>query len=273
MNIEDKMGSFSSVQIIGIERNNVSTRTLTFNLPHLDCDIEAGEFVMVWVPGIDEIPMSISYWDPPIAGITVKAIGEATNRLVQARKDDWIGIRGPFGNHFTLATERALVVGGGIGIAPLRPLVLTLLRTGKSVSLLAGAKTQTELILYDFDTINEKRFHLEISTDDGSVGKKGYATDIAQQMLDKKNYDRVYACGPEIMTHKLYLLANEHNTEFEASLERYMKCGCGLCGTCGIDPYGELVCLDGPIFTGVQLGRMKDFGQFYRNSTGQKKQY
>ena len=92
-------------------------------------------------------------------------------------------------------------------------------------------------------------------------------------MLDKKNYDRVYACGPEIMTHKLYLLANEHNTEFEASLERYMKCGCGLCGTCGIDPYGELVCLDGPIFTGVQLGRMKDFGQFYRNSTGQKKQY
>jgi dihydroorotate dehydrogenase electron transfer subunit len=75
------------------------------------------------------------------------------------------------------------------------------------------------------------------------------------------------------MMSKLYEIAKSHSIEIEASLERYMKCGCGLCGTCAIDPNGELVCLDGPVFSSKQLEKLGDFGQFYRDSTGQKQKY
>jgi dihydroorotate dehydrogenase electron transfer subunit len=71
----------------------------------------------------------------------------------------------------------------------------------------------------------------------------------------------------------LHQLAKMQKIPFEASLERYMKCGCGICGTCGIDPNGELVCVDGPIFSGVQLEKMNDFGRSYRDSTGQRKKF
>ena len=72
---------------------------------------------------------------------------------------------------------------------------------------------------------------------------------------------------------KLYDIAKSSGIKIEASLERYMKCGCGLCGTCAIDPNGELVCLDGPVFSSEQLKKLGDFGHSFRDSTGQKKQY
>ena len=273
MEVDQLMGSPRSVQIAEVHKENDTTTILEFDLSHLDCDIRAGEFLMIWVPGIDEIPMSVSSWKPPIGEITVKSIGEATRRLAGLSRRDWIGIRGPFGNHFDINAEHPLLVGGGIGIAPLRFLVQEFLKMKKEVYLIEGAKTRTELILYDFDNIDENHLHLVITTDDGSVGRTGYATDIAQELLEEYTFDRIYTCGPEIMMSKLHHLAKRHKIGIEASLERYMKCGCGICGTCGIDPCGELVCIDGPIFSGEHLDKMNDFGRSYRDSTGQKKEF
>jgi dihydroorotate dehydrogenase electron transfer subunit len=267
------MGSPVSVRILSSKKENDSSTTLTFELPHLEHGIHAGEFVMVWIAGVDEIPMSISLWEKSVAAITVKSIGEATESLASLKEGDWLGIRGPFGTHFSQKAENALIVGGGIGIAPLRLLVVSLLNKKKKVTLLVGARTANELILYDFESLDDSNFTLEIVTDDGSRGRKGFATVIAEQLIENDSFDRIYTCGPEIMMAKLHEIAKSHNIEIEASLERYMKCGCGLCGTCAIDPNGELVCLDGPVFSSKQLEKLDDFGQFYRDSTGQKKKY
>jgi dihydroorotate dehydrogenase electron transfer subunit len=267
------MGSPVSVRILSSKEENDSTTTLQFELPHLERKISAGEFVMVWVPGLDEIPMSISFWEKPVAAVTVKSIGEATEGLAKLGAGDWLGIRGPFGTHFSLDSNQALLVGGGIGIAPLRPLVSSLLNKKKKVVLLVGARTENELILYDFEEINDPNFTLEIATDDGSRGRKGFATSVAQELIESYSFDRIYTCGPEIMMSKLNEIAKSEKIVIEASLERYMKCGCGLCGTCAIDPNGELVCVEGPVFSSEQLEKLGDFGHYYRDSTGQKKQY
>ena len=273
MKVDRLAGSAHSVQIVASRRETDTTVTLEFDMSYLDCDIYAGEFLMIWIPGVDEVPMSVSSWDPPTAGITVKAIGDATEKLAGLGKGDWIGIRGPFGNRFEREGERVLVIGGGIGIAPLQPLVYVFLEMKKEVYLVVGARTATDLVLYDFEGIKNERFHLYISTDDGTAGKQGFVTDIAQELIEQQSFDKIYTCGPEIMMVKLHQLAKQQGVKFEASLERYMKCGCGICGTCGIDPCGELVCIDGPVFSGEQLDKMSDFGQSYRDSTGQKKEF
>lgn len=270
MEIGRLTGSFRSVRISGKKVENISTVTLEFDLGYLSRDIHPGEFLMIWIPGIDEIPMSVSSWNAPIAGITVKSIGEATEGLASLDEGSWIGIRGPFGNHFVQDAERALVVSGGVGVAPLRPLVYGLLDAKKEVSIIVGARTDRELILYDFENLKNDNFQLVISTDDGTKGLKGYATEIAQDLIERNTFDKIYTCGPEIMMAELHKIAKQHAIRFEASLERYMKCGCGICGTCGMDSCGQLVCVDGPIFSGEQLDRMDDFGHSYRDSTGKK---
>ena len=157
MDIERLMGSAHSVKITQVKKENASTSTLEFEMQYLDGGIGAGQFLMIWVPGIDEIPMSVSLWNAPKGAITIKAIGEATNHLINLGKGDWIGIRGPFGNKFSTNAKRALIVGGGIGIAPLRPLVYDLLQEAKEVHLIAGAKSKDELILYDFEQLEDDK--------------------------------------------------------------------------------------------------------------------
>ncbi|MDF1537417.1 MAG: dihydroorotate dehydrogenase electron transfer subunit [Candidatus Thorarchaeota archaeon] len=273
MDVEKLMGSPSSVQITEVTKENSSTTSLRFELPTAIKHIEAGQFVMVWVPGIDEIPMSVSYWKAPEVEITVKSIGEATENLCKLKKGDWIGIRGPFGKSFSSDSNNALLVGGGIGIAPLRPLVYNLLEKSTKVTLLIAAKTKEELVMYDFKESSNLGFSLRLATDDGSAGYKGFATEAVHDIINENAFDRMYTCGPELMMKGLHTIAKENGIAFEASLERYMKCGCGLCGTCGMDPNGELVCIDGPVFSGNQLAKMEDFGQSYRDSTGKRMQY
>lgn len=228
---------------------------------------------MVWVSGVDEVPMSISSWNLPEVGITVRSIGDATKSLVTMKKGDWIGIRGPFGNPFTMNCKNALVVGGGVGIAPLRPLVYALLDRGTEVTLVNAARTKNELIfLKEFKQNENSNLTIEIATDDGSLGFKGFATEFVETTLDEHEFDRLYTCGPEVMMAGLYTMAKKKRIGFQASLERFMKCGCGICGTCAVDPTGQLVCKEGPVFTGIQLAKLTDFGKYHRDAMGMKKE-
>ena len=272
MKMDELMGNPISVQISKVITETPRSKTLHFPVEG-SIKFQPGQFVMIWVPDVDEIPMSISSWDSLEMGITVQSIGEATQTLVSMSKDDWIGVRGPFGNPFSANSKKALVVGGGVGIAPLRPLVYILLDGGSEVTLVNAAKTKKELIfLEEFEKFKNPNFKVEIATDDGSLGFKGFATDATSELLEVSEFDSMYTCGPEVMMAGLYDLAKKRKIRFQASLERFMKCGCGICGTCAMDPTGQLVCADGPVFTGEQLTGLTDFGKYHRDAVGMKKE-
>ena len=108
---------------------------------------------------------------------------------------------------------------------------------------------------------------LYISTDDGSKGTKGFATDVAEKLLNDQRFASIVTCGPEIMMKKLMDMSN--NIPFQASLERYMKCGIGVCGQCCIGT-GLRVCMEGAVFDKKTLKKVEDFGKYKRDAAGRK---
>lgn len=273
MDIDQLIGKPTSVRIAEVIDESVNIRTLKFQYPFGDSLFHPGQFMMIWVPGVDEIPMSISFWEPPYAGVTVAPIGEATNTLATLQSGKSIGVRGPFGSAFPTDSKAPLIVGGGIGMAPLRPLTYHLLEGGANVTLLIAAKKKDELVyLSEFESIQDSNLILKVSTDDGSMGYKGFATGAVSELLSEQSYDMLYTCGPELMMSGLFELAKSRELPFQASLERFMKCGCGICGTCSLDPTGDLVCLEGPVFSGEHLSKITEFGKYHRDSMGLKKQ-
>jgi dihydroorotate dehydrogenase electron transfer subunit len=274
MRMENLMGYPQSVKVSKVVHETLQARTIIFTIEKPNVSFKPGQFLMTWIPGVDEIPMSISLWDPPRVGITVLPIGEATESLASLQQDDWLGIRGPFGSSFTLDSKRALVVGGGIGMAPLRPLVHSLLKKNSDVTLLIAAKTKQELMFFEeFSQASHGSLALKVATDDGSKGFKGLATEAVTEILKENEFDTLYACGPELMIHGLYETVKDRKFVFQASLERFMKCGCGVCGTCALDPKGSLVCVEGPIYTGEQLSKISEFGKYHRDEVGKKEKF
>jgi dihydroorotate dehydrogenase electron transfer subunit len=227
--------------------------------------ITPGQFYMIWIPDVDEIPMSVSYIDKKIKGITFKNVGKATDALFNLKKGDNIGVRGPYGNGFKINGRSILFVGGGTGIGMLAPAVEEAVRKNISSTVILGVKNKNELFF-------ENRFRkcgaeVYVSTDDGSKGYKGFASDIAKQILSKNKFGYILTCGPEVMMKKLLDLSK--NIQFQASLERYMKCGIGICGQCCIGE-GLRVCRDGPVFDGKTLKNAEDFGVYKRDAAGRK---
>jgi dihydroorotate dehydrogenase electron transfer subunit len=244
------------VTIAQVRHETPSVRTFFFDTSF---PASPGQFVMVWVPGTDEIPMALSSEN----SITVQKVGDATAVLFELGEGNKIGIRGPFGNGFSKA-EKVLAIGGGVGAAPLLPLA----RSDCVMTMLLGARTESELLFIDqLDECTD----VVIATDDGSLGLKGFVT----QLMDDLNlaaYDRIAVCGPEVMMRAVLAKVDEkgiaHKTEF--SLHRYMKCGVGICGSCCIDPSGLRVCRDGPVFSGDKLLK-SEFGHYMRDASGRKK--
>jgi len=224
-----------------------------------------GQFVMVWIPGVDEIPMSLSHIGADEIGITVKSVGEATDALCSLEKGERVRIRGPFGRGFAPKGRSPLMVAGGVGSAPLLPLAAALARKGAKVTLIIGAKSKGELVL--IDEFRDLGIEVMAASDDGSIGFHGTASELLAETLGGiGNYDSVYACGPERMLESVVKIAGRRDMWGQAALERLMKCGIGLCGSCAID--GRLVCKDGPVFDFSELKALKDFGSAKRDSAG-----
>jgi len=244
------------VSIIEIKNDTPSIKTFFFDRKF---SFEPGQFVMVWVPGVDEVPMALSSAN----SITVQKVGDATGAMFDLEVSALLGIRGPFGNGFTKG-EKMLAIAGGVGAAPLLPLA----RSDCVMTLLLGARTEKELLF--IDQLDESTDVL-IATDDGTLGQHGFVTDLLND-LNLATYDRIAVCGPEPMMRavlaKVDGLGFASRTEF--SLHRYMKCGAGICGSCCIDPDGLRVCRDGPIFSGDQL-KKSEFGHYLRDASGRKK--
>ncbi len=225
---------------------------------------EPGQFVMVWIPRHDELPMALSYLGDP-KGITVQAVGDASTAFAGFQEGQKVGIRGPFGNAFRPRGKRALFVAGGSGMASLIAGVEAFAKQGVEVATVVGAKTADELIFVDRATAFGE---VHIATDDGSRGYHGFATGLGETLMDQERWDQVVTCGPEKMMKKVVDAARGRRIPVDASLERYMKCGIGICDACAID--GQLVCFDGPIFTGELLSEIPDFGVWRRDKSGRR---
>ncbi|MFY9750233.1 MAG: dihydroorotate dehydrogenase electron transfer subunit [Methanoregula sp.] len=239
-----------------IKKETPSVKTFFFDR---EFPFEPGQFVMVWVPGVDEIPMALSSAN----SITVQKVGDATGAMFDLEPDAPLGIRGPFGNGFTRG-EKMLAIAGGVGAAPILPLA----RSDCVMTMLLGARTEKELLFVD--QLDEST-DVIIATDDGTLGQHGFVTDLMKD-ISLAAYDRIAVCGPEPMMSavlsKIDSVGLASKTEF--SLHRYMKCGVGICGSCCIDPDGLRVCRDGPIFSG-ELLRKSEFGHYSRDASGRKK--
>ena len=229
-----------------------------------------GQFVMIWIPGIDEVPMSLSMIGrDATSGVTVRKRGEATNALCAKKTGDQIGVRGPYGTFFTVGEEaKLLLAGGGTGIAALAPLIELPIMRKKESTIVIGARTKAELIYLDrFKALRPmKKMRLIATTDDGSYGIKGLASSVVSTLLEKEKFDMTYACGPEPMMKTILDAAQKKGIPVQFSLERIFKCGVGICGSCSLGQYR--VCRDGPIFSGDMLQGISEFGKTKRDSAG-----
>jgi dihydroorotate dehydrogenase electron transfer subunit len=191
--------------IISIRAGSPTVKTFVFKDEHC-ARARPGQFLMLWIPGVDEIPLSImDARDDGRVSVSVKALGEATLALHQKRVGETVGVRGPFGNSFTVSGRRPLMVGGGTGVAPLMFLTRRLVSKAVSTTFVLGAKTRDELLVRsELEKFGPKRVRLVTSTEDGSCGLMGLCTEPLEEMLAREKFDVVYACGPEQMILKVF---------------------------------------------------------------------
>jgi dihydroorotate dehydrogenase electron transfer subunit len=254
-----------------------TVRTFVFKDAYLS-NAEAGQFMMVWIPRVDEIPMSVMidpYDREGYAAVTVRRHGYATTALYEMSKGSTVGIRGPYGRGFSLRSGNVILVGGGTGLVPLLRLCKQLRSAYKDdvrIDLIMGSRSKEEVILTDVsERLVSSNGRVTVCTDDGSYGVRGYASDVFDTLLkeyaDKsEDVSMVYTCGPERMMLKVLLTASKYGIDAQASLERIMKCGIGLCSSCCIGRY--ILCKDGPVMDMNDILALREFGSYARDKSG-----
>jgi dihydroorotate dehydrogenase electron transfer subunit len=234
-------GLHRSARITAREVENAKTVTL-----ELDASLECspGQFAMLWLPGMDEKPFSISGDDPLC--FTLAKVGPVSEALQGLAVGDRVWFRGPFGAGYSAAAASTLLVGGGYGAAPLHFLARRLLEAapGSRVRAVLGARTSADLFFVR--RFASRGITVDLTTEDGSAGTRGRVTDVVGPLLAAGGVDSLCACGPEGMLEALASLCGKHRVAAQLSHEAYMRCGIGLCGSC--EHGGRLVCLDGPVF-------------------------
>jgi len=242
--------------------------TYTIELSGQDCKsnfiFKPGQFNMIYVFGIGEVPISISSSSENTSHIahTTRSIGAVTNAINALRAGDTVGIRGPFGSNWPLEKaigKDVIIVAGGIGLAPLRPAIYHLLSNRekyRKVTILYGTRTPLD-ILYTNELEKWKSMDVYITvdrTDDKWRGNIGVVTTlIPQAAFDPKN-TLAMICGPEIMmrfTIQALQSKGISDTDIYISMERNMKCAIGFCGHCQFGP--AFICKDGPVFCFEQI--------------------
>lgn len=226
-----------------------------------------GQFNMLYLPGIGEVPISISGDPAEPARIvhTIRNVGAATRALCALRPGDRVGVRGPYGTSWPLPAAEGgdlVIIAGGIGLPPLRPAIYAALRDrGKfgRIAILYGARTPGDLLFPAELAAWRARFDLdvEITVDSGDADWRGNVG-VVPPLVSKAPFDpaatTAFVVGPEIMmrfTVRALLAAGVPGDRVHLSMERNMQCAVALCGHCQLGPY--LICRDGPVFSYEQL--------------------
>ena len=215
-------------------------------------EIKAGQFVQVRVDDAQHTylrrPISIHDVDYKNRTITllVQRVGEGSNKIADTELNDTLNIIYPLGNGFTIPEKKqnVILVGGGIGIAPLYYLGKMLKEKGIEPQFLLGGRSKSDLImLEDFESVGK----VYITTNDGSLGEEGFVTQ--HSIWKEKKFDMIYTCGPKPMMMALTKMARENNIDCEVSLENLMACGLGACLCCVENTIEGHVCVckEGPV--------------------------
>ena len=230
--------------------------------PGCATQVQPGQFVHLALPGesapILRRPLSVYKANRETGSITLlfQVVGEGTRLLSQTRQGTELSILGPLGRGWNPGgAARSLLIGGGVGAAPLFLLACELLAHGAQVDVVLGASSEPFLVCEGSFAQLCGAEHVSVTTDDGSRGLKGFVTQQAAELLALHTYDYVAACGPEPMLKAVVELAAHAGVFSEVSLERRMACGIGACLSCVVDTTSgkKRACADGPVFAGQEV--------------------
>lgn len=245
----------SVAKIVSVTDETPDTKTFKIEA---GLSFKPGQFVELSVFGYGEAPISISGGENGTIDLSIRAVGNVTKKIHRMKKGDYVGIRGPFGNGWPVEKaegKNLLIVAGGIGLAPLKPVVEYVCKHRDEfgdVTLLYGAR-RPSLMLFKYKFDEWKRYmDVLLTVDEAEPGWEGHVG-VVTTLCDKIRHvaDTItFMCGPPIMMKYTSMVLIELGfppSEMYLSLERNMKCGIGICGHCAVG--GVYVCRDGPVFS------------------------
>lgn len=245
-------------KILANEAINANVKRMVIEAPQIAEAAQPGQFVHVKKPDSVNFlrrPFSIADADRENGTITLiyRIVGKGTAEYAAMKVGEAFSLLGPIGNGFALKDGRPLLIGGGVGIAPL--IYLSRQLKDKKPILLIGGKNKDEVFWEKY--LQEFADKIYITTDDGSVGFKGFTVQLLPQILAENNIEHIYTCGPNIMMEGVAKLAHKHDIDCQVSLEKRMACGIGVCLGCTFE--GKLtgkrrkVCTEGPVFASKEV--------------------
>lgn len=245
-------------KIISKEHFSEKVFKLVIEAPLIAKSRKAGHFVIVRVGEKGErMPLTIAAADPVKGTITlvVQEVGLSSTRLCELNEGDYVtDVVGPLGKATHIENFGTVVcAGGGVGVAPMLPIVQALKAAGNRVITVLAGRTKDLIILEK--EMRESSDEVIIMTDDGSYGKKGLVTEGVEEVIKREKVDKCFAIGPAIMMKFVCLLTKKYEIPTDVSLNTIMVDGTGMCGACRITVSGKtrFVCVDGPEFDGHQV--------------------
>jgi NAD(P)H-flavin reductase len=259
----------ATVRAVTPETPGVQTYDLSFDDPTATYSFRPGQFNMLYFPGIGESAISVSSDSEESAKLrhTVRTLGNVTRAMARLHPGDKLGVRGPYGTSWPVEEFRGrdlIVVAGGLGLAPLRPVIYHLIRHRSDygrVTLLYGARTPTDLLYSgEYESWRASGMNVQVAVNVASTDWRGSIGTVmpllATLQLDPTQTG-VFICGPEVMMRFVAAAAVERGLpggQVFVSLERNMNCAVGLCGHCQFGP--AFVCKDGPVFPFDRVRRL-----------------
>ena len=242
-------------KIVDYKHLGGATHELVVEAPQLAKKARAGQFLIVRIgEGDERIPLTIADNDPEKGTVTIviQALGHSTKQIVALSPGDGLAdVVGPLGQASEIEKYGTVViVGGGVGIAPIYPIARDLKKAGNRVIAIIGAKSKD--LLFWQDKLAAAVDEVRIATDDGSVGHKGFVTDLLAEACDKDEVDIVWAIGPMIMMYNCVKVTKARGIRSVVSMNPIMIDGTGMCGGCRVRVGNEtkFACVDGPEFDG-----------------------
>ncbi len=246
-------------KIIRKEKLSADIKLYVVETPQIALKALPGQFVVIRIcETCERIPLTIADSDPAAGTITmiVQEVGKTTRRMGLIEVGDTIvDVAGPLGNPSEIENfGTVVIIGGGIGIAPIYPIVRAMKKAGNRVITIIG--TRCGDLLFYLDQLGAVSDELLITTDDGSRGRKGFVTEELQRLIDGgTKIDRVVAIGPTIMMKMVSEVTRPYKIPTIVSLNSIMVCSTGMCGSCRVEVDGEtkFACVDGPEFDGHKV--------------------
>ena len=260
--IDPMLPSLAMIQAVKPEAYGISTFSMAFvdSEDRANYHFQPGQFNMLYLPGVGEVAISVSSdpGEPEVLGHTIRYAGSVTRAIGRLKPRDVIGVRGPYGSHWPLNKtlgNNLIIVAGGIGLAPLRPVILSILRQRDAygrVLLLYGARTPADLLYTDeFESWQQRGIEVHVTVDLADENWRGQVG-VVPQLFYRVRVDHkktvVMTCGPEIMMRFVIYEALARRIPKESifiSMERNMKCAVGFCGHCQFGP--TFICKEGPV--------------------------